>query len=305
MSPETIPSAHPGRVFVDVEGPSFQSNYNRRPFLFHHSLSAAEPLFALPRLRKLIENPATRDGIYFDSGSVRVDQLWKDIPSTQLTLQQAFDGARQGKTWIVLRRIQRDPEYRALLDQCLEELKTLTHRDIDHGTKMRNAILFLTSPGRVTPYHIDRECNSLLQIAGTKQISVYDPDDREVTTDEELENFWSKDNNAAVFKPQYQDRAHVFWMTPGTGVHIPVNSPHWVKNGDGLSISLSVAYQYRDADRKYVYQANYYMRKMGLHPAPPGALGADAAKKALMALGFAGKKLLRGPKLRSSGRSAA
>lgn len=291
MSAARFPGVPASRVFLDPENPGFRSCYNRRPFLFHHSLSEKHPLFQLSRLRRLIENPATRAGIYFDAGPVLVDQRWKDIPPSRLSLDQAFDHAGQAGVWIVLRRVQRDSEYRRLLDECLDELKLLSGRDIDHGTKMRNAIVFLTSPRRVTPYHIDRECNFLMQVAGTKQISVYDPDDREVTTEEELENFWSKDNNAAVYKPQYRDRAHLFSLTPGTGVHIPVNSPHWVKNGEGLSISLSVAYQYCDRERKYLYQANYCLRKLGIHPSPPGHQAADAAKRAALAVGFAGKNL--------------
>lgn len=293
MSAAGLPLALAGPVFTDPDNQGFTRDYNTHPFLFHHSLSAGHPLFQLSRLRKLVENPATREGIYFDSGSVRVDELWKDIPSAKLSLDEAFDRLGESGSWIVLRRIQRDPEYLGLLNQCLEEVKRLSGRDIDHGTKMRNAIVFLTSPGRITPYHIDRECNFLMQISGTKQISIYDPDDREVTTEEELEKFWSKDNNAAIYKPQYDNRAHVFNLTPGTGVHIPVNSPHWIKNSDNLSITLSVAYQYRDSERKYVYQANYYLRRFGFKPSPPGRHGADMAKKALLSMGFAGKRLFR------------
>jgi hypothetical protein len=60
-------------------------------------------------------------------------------------------------------------------------------------------------------------------------------------------------------------------MRPGTGVHIPLNSPHWLKNGDEISISLSINYQYKDDRRKNIYQANYYLRRAGLKPKPPGS----------------------------------
>lgn len=107
-------------------------------------------------------------------------------------------------------------------------------------------------------------------------------------------NSWSKDNNAAVYKPQYQDRAYVFEMKPGTGVHIPVNSPHWLKNGDNVSISLSISYQYKDWRRKYVFQANYYLRKFGLNPTPPGRSALlDNTKRLVVQVGLTGKKLVR------------
>jgi hypothetical protein len=125
-------------------------------------------------------------------------------------------------------------------------------------------------------------------------MNVFDRNDRDVTTEQELETFWSKDNNAGKYKPEFQDRAYVFEMRPGTGVHIPVNSPHWLKTYNEVSISFSISYQYKDTRRKHVYQANYYLRKMGLNPTPPGKSALlDNTKRAAVAAGFAVKNLLK------------
>jgi hypothetical protein len=62
-------------------------------------------------------------------------------------------------------------------------------------------------------------------------------------------------------------------MTPGTVVHIPVNAPHWVKNHDNVSISVSVNFQFRDRMLANVYRANYALRKLGVRPTPPGRSG--------------------------------
>jgi hypothetical protein len=142
--------------------------------------------------------------------------------------------------------------------------------DLDRVMKVQEIILFVTSPMRVTSYHIDRECNFLLQVRGEKTLSVFDQNDRIVLPEEELERFWSVDHNAAVHKPEHQNRAREFAMTPGTAVHIPVNAPHWVKNHDNVSISVSVNFQFRDRMLANVYRANYALRKLGLHPTPPG-----------------------------------
>lgn len=72
-------------------------------------------------------------------------------------------------------------------------------------------MIFLTSPNRVTSYHIDRECNFLMQVSDEKTINVFDRNDHEVVPDEELENFWSKDNNAGIYKPHFSG--------PGIGVY--------------------------------------------------------------------------------------
>jgi hypothetical protein len=139
--------------------------------------------------------------------------------------------------------------------------------------KVQDAIVFITSPNRVTSYHIDRECNFILQIHGEKDISVFDKDDRVVLTEEEIERFWMVDNNAAVYKPQHQNRAKVYRMGPGKAIHVPVNAPHWVKNDNNISVTLSVNFQFRENFPAHVYRANYLLRKMGLTPTPPGQSG--------------------------------
>jgi hypothetical protein len=135
---------------------------------------------------------------------------------------------------------------------------------------VKNAIVFITSPRRITTYHIDRECNFLLQISGDKSISIFDKTDRVVLPEVEIERYWAVDNNAALYKPEHQNRANVYHLLPGQGVHIPVNAPHWVKNGEAPAVSLSVNFEFRNRRKSDVYRANYYLRRLGLHPTPPG-----------------------------------
>ena len=78
------------------------------------------------------------------------------------------------------------------------------------------------------------------------------------------------DFNAAVYKPQFQNRAVSYKLAPGRGVHIPVNCPHWIENDDNVSISLSVNFQFKDSFRANPYRANFLLRKFGLQPTPPG-----------------------------------
>jgi hypothetical protein len=142
--------------------------------------------------------------------------------------------------------------------------------------------LFITSPNRITTYHIDRECNYLLQIHGDKVISLFDRYDREALPEEEIERFWSVDNNAARYKEQYQERAHEFHLQPGTGVHIPVNAPHWLKNGNNISVTWAVTFQFPDTHLANLYRTNYYLRKVGFRPLPPGTSKVRDTVKAWM-----------------------
>jgi hypothetical protein len=258
-----------GSVFRP-DNPGFEKDFDSKPFEFQHSFNAAHPLFQPDRLRQLLTNPVTRSGIYYDAGDIRVDQRWDAVPARTRPVEEVFDAIGNSGAWIILRKVHNDPEYNEILEACLAEVKRLSGRAIDQDKKSQEAMIFLTSPSRVTAYHIDRECNFLMQVSGEKQINIFDREDREVVPEQELETFWSKDNNAGVYKPQFQDRACVFTMRPGTGVHIPVNCPHWLKNGNNVSISLSISYQYQDRRRKNVYQANYYLRKLGWKPTPPG-----------------------------------
>jgi hypothetical protein len=284
----------PGTVFRP--DPSFQQDFDSKPFEFQHSFTASHPLFSLDRLRQLVTNPETKGGIYYDAGEIRVDQRWDAVPVKTKPVEEVFDSIDNAGAWIILRRVNKDPAYNEILEECLTEVKRLSGRAIDEDKKSQEAMIFLTSPSRVTAYHIDRECNFLMQVSGEKQISVFDRNDREVVPDHELETFWSKDNNAGIYKPQYQDRASVYTMRPGTGVHIPVNCPHWLKNGNNVSISLSISYQYRDTRRKNVYQANYYLRKLGLKPTPPGSSQLlDSLKGSAVSAGLAVKSRLKRP----------
>jgi hypothetical protein len=130
--------------------------------------------------------------------------------------------------------------------------------------------IFITSPNRLSTYHIDSECNFLLQIRGRKEISVFDRYDREVLPEEEIERSWAADTNAAIYKPELQSHADVVTLAPGIGVHIPVNAPHWVQNGSDISVSVAILYHWWNSAYANVYAANYLLRKkFHMTPTPP------------------------------------
>jgi hypothetical protein len=294
MNLASLPVSAKSHLLFDSAGEKFRTAFDSFPFPFFHSFTGDHPLFQLPRLRKLLENPVTRAYVYFDAGDVRVDQRWDAVPRHDLTMEEAFDNIDNAGAWMILRRVNLDADYGAVLDECMREIRHLSGREIDQDKKSQEAMIFITSPNRVTSYHIDRECNFLMQVSGKKTIHVFERDDRDVVPEQELETFWSHDNNAGVYKPQFEDRAHVFNMEPGHGVHIPVNSPHWLQNENNVSITLSVSYQYLDSTRKYVYQANYYLRKMGLHPTAPGKSAIlDGSKRWAVGAALQAKSLLK------------
>ncbi len=278
-------------IVADAE--QFRANFNRYSFEVGHQL-AMHPLLQLPQLMELAKRTleSRPRALHYDAGNVRVDQRWDEIPKSQFSAQEALHRLENCGAWFVLSSAQRDSLYRLFLDRGLAEIKAYIGPWVDPQIMVEDIIIFITSPKRVTTYHIDRECNFLLQIRGTKTLHVFDRDDRQILSEEELERFWSTDFNAAVYKPQLQHRAKSYKLLPGTGVHIPVNCPHWLENDDNISISLSVNFQFDDALRANAYRANFLLRKLGMHPKPPGESAAlDTAKSyAVTPLVWAKKK---------------
>lgn len=283
---------HLNEKLIEIEPADFASHFNRKPFVMRHNLST-EPLLKLESVRELARSLETLPGeLYADIDVTRVEQRWDESSRPEVSAASVIDEIAASNAWIIIRRAELDPRYRDLLERGMAEIREASGGRLPQSLRKENAIIFVTSPRRISTYHIDRECNFILQIHGEKQIYIYDQNDREVLPEEELERFWAIDNNAATYKPQYRDRGQMFHLRPGDGVHVPVNAPHWVQNGDDISITLSLNFQFSDMERANKYRANYYLRKLGVDPTPPGKY---PMRDRLKANAIRGAALLRRP----------
>jgi len=260
----------PGSGLLDIPRAVFRERFNKRQFIVHHALSA-NPLFELSRLIELAKaTEASRPSdLYYDAGVTDINERWGTSPCS-MSVEETIERITSAGAFIILKRAEYDPAYAKLLNGCMSDLLEISGRELERKMRRKEVIIFITSPNRVTTYHIDSECNFLLQIRGKKEISVFQNTDREVLPEEEIERFWTVDKNAAYYKPELQSHADVITLEPGNGVHIPVNSPHWVQNGNNISISVSINYSSWNWDYANVYCFNYYLRKrFGLNPTPP------------------------------------
>ena len=286
----------PGYLVTDRE--MFRAKFDKASFEFQHRLTN-HPCFTLERLLELArETQKTRPAnLYYDIGVNDLNQRWDSTPKPEFSVEEAMERLQNCGAWIILHRADYDPEYRKILDDCMAELQDLTGLNLKKVMKLKEAILFITSPKRIATYHIDRECSLLLQIRGTKRAYVFDGNDREVITEEEIEKFWSSDHNAPRHKPETQSRSTEYELRPGNAIHIPVNWPHWVQNGDTISISLNLNFQYRDTMRANIYRANYLLRKLGMNPTPPKkSFLKDTAKSYAVVPAVWAKNIYRGRK---------
>jgi len=253
-------------ALLDLDGPIFDTCFNRKPFVIGHRL-AGHPLFDLARLVELSRKIPEQD-VEYNAGDIPVNQDPHLTPRTGLSVEETIRRIEHCRSWMVLKRVDRDPEYRELLEKCLGEIQVFSESH-SPGMVNKQAFIFISSPGSVTPYHMDPEYNFLLQIRGTKTVHMFDGSDRAILSELALEQYLSGGHRNLTFDETLNERATTFEMAPELGLHFPVTCPHWVKNGPEVSISFSVTFQTMDSERRaIVYTTNAYLRKLGLNPAP-------------------------------------
>jgi hypothetical protein len=283
---------------------TFQQNFNSSIFEFRHYLEG-HPAFEVNKLVHLAKRVAERRNswgphgdAYWDLGQKAVNQ-GPHVGSRSLDIDDAVRQIENANAWVFVKHVENEPEYRDLMETCICDCFEFSRQKLSSKIKWFEAIIFITSPGRVTPYHIDRECSWLLQISGEKDVHIFDRKDRVVTPEEEIERYW-RGKGRGIYKPELESHATVVRLKPGTGVHIPVNFPHWVENLNNVSISLNVNLQFEDNVLANLYRANYFLRRMGLRPSPPDAAPWRNSLKRLMVGGayWAKDSLKRGSGIR-------
>jgi hypothetical protein len=262
-----------GRL-LEADAEAFRNQFNVHSFMFKHALADHE-LLQLPRIALTAERMLAAGNlekfVALGGRSATPGKKFSAMPP-QKKLAETVRQLAEANVWLKITSADAaDPAYAELLQSILKELEELA------GFPMRQQItwscltLFLASPMVVTPYHIDHESNFLFQIRGEKDLSLFDPADRELLTEREIEDFYAGNFEAAVFRDEAQSRGQVYRLKPGTVVHHPPLAPHWVQNSNNVSISASVGFCLRFLDRRArVYQVNHYLRKAGIKPAAPG-----------------------------------
>lgn len=249
----------------------FEKNFDRSAFPFSHTLHNS-PYFSYDALIDLANRIQARPNRYhLEEGDTTPGKGWS-IRQARKSLQENLKEIADTHSFVMLKRVHEEPEYAQILKECVIELSDLTRTDIRRHYRDGLMTILVTSPHRVTPYHIDSEANLLMQIQGSKFVYIFDGNDREILPATELERFWTGDIKAATYREHLQDRALRFRLTPGAGVHNPVIFPHWVQNGPEVSISLSINFKRVTDNAADAFRINSRLRRVGLHPKEPGKL---------------------------------
>jgi uncharacterized glyoxalase superfamily protein PhnB len=291
LAPSTETTTVPPRI-IEPEGTRFRDDWDKNHFIFHHNL-AANPLFTLPALTDLAEQLLKLEGpsaIRWKNSEAAVDDKWgQKPPSEQIaSVTEAIANLNASGSWVVLYRVQQVSEYAAVLNQALDEIETMTGRPLHSELTWKDSYIFMASPNATTPYHIDHECACLMQIHGDRVAHLWDQKDRSVLSELEIEEYYMGDIGSANYSNKKLDKATVYKMNAGTGVHHPSLAPHAYQNGPDYSVACGIHLCKKDIDRKArIYQANALLRRLGVKPAAPG-FGSDQLK--MNAIGMFDKK---------------
>jgi len=251
-----------------IDAEVFGTHFNRSPFKIGHQL-VEHPLFALPRLIELAQQlPASR--VEYNAGNLPISQDPTSTPLNGLSIAETIRRIEECQSWMVLKNVELDDDYRDLLDECLDAIKPYSEA-VAPGMTRREAFIFITSPGSVTPFHIDPENNFLLQIRGEKEVYLFDSQDRTVLSERDIEGFYAGAHRNLVYQEAFAGRGQRFELVPGEGLHFPVIAPHWVKNGPMVSISFSITFRTESSDTlAALYRLNAQLRRWHLRPRAVG-----------------------------------
>ena len=272
----------------------FASKFQRSDFMFDHGL-AEHPLFELPALIELAKRTPKSDGFaYWQNGRIPVNAKWDDNPAQRLSLEDTVAGIAKNDSLVIIKHAEQDPIYGSVLQEILQRIYSFVSPSAQADIVLGESLIFLNSPGRKTAYHLDLESNFLLQVSGVKLVRVFDCKDRTITPHTELEGHCAGNHNSATYKPERDADAHFYRLTKGHGLHFPSLGPHWVQNGDEVSISININFDTISIHQrlKRIYRVNRLLRRAGIDPTPPGVSRLrDALKDSAAATTSAVKKV--------------
>jgi hypothetical protein len=285
----------PVPVLTDPER-RFACHYNRRHFMFTHGLGG-HPVLGLPSLLALAERMPDHTDTYWSNGKVSVGDGWKGGAGRRRSLRDTIANIATNDSIVILKHTEQDPVVGPLLRAFLGRVVDCAGARMRDDVLVGEALIFISSPKRMTPYHIDGETNFIVQVAGDKTVCVFDHADRQLLTEEEIESYHTGNYSSAVYKPDLQKAATVYDLRAGSGIHVPPTAPHWVKNGDNVSVTLSIGYELRSIRREaLVYRMNSRLRRIGLKPAAPARSPWRDRAKTILGGGFEAMRAIAKPR---------
>ena len=264
--PDTACDAAPAAAFDTSARKLFAECYPEKPHKLRHALRD-HPLLALDALAEL--GTALPDAsVEYNRGDLPIGVDGKPARPA-LSIAETIRTIDASNSWAVLKNIEQQPPYAALLHELLGEMEDVVRPRTGRMMKLQG-FLFVSSPGAVTPYHFDPEHNILLQLRGTKAMTVFRAGDTRFAPDRVHETYHTGGGRELAWDDSYAPHGKVFRLHPGEAIYVPVMSPHYVNNGPEPSVSLSITWRsewsFAEADARAF---NGVIRRLGLQPRAP------------------------------------
>lgn len=267
------------RIFHSDALAAFGAAYPEVPLKLRHDM-VGHKLFTLEALAGLASR-LDPGQVEYNAGNLPVGIDPDEVPGNGLSIADTIRSIEHCGSWMVLKFVEKDPAYRAVMEETLAALAPVVAPRTGEMLK-QEAFVFVSSPGAVTPFHFDPEHNVLLQLRGSKVMTIFPAADEAVVAGSAHEAFHQGGHRNLPWRDELAAVGQAFPLAPGEAVYVPVKAPHWVKNGPEVSISLSITWRsewsYAEADARGM---NHVLRRFGLDPAPPQRFPARNAAKAL------------------------
>jgi CelD/BcsL family acetyltransferase involved in cellulose biosynthesis len=267
----------PAAIFPAGARTTFATNYPEVPHVLAHDLRN-NPLFELEALAQLAEG-LPDDSIEYNRGDLPIGVDGKP-PRPALGIGATIRGIADTGSWAVLKNIEQNPLYANILADLLDELRPQI--EARTGQMMHTqAFMFVSSPNAVTPYHFDPEHNILLQLRGSKVMTQFPAGDARFAADEVHEGYHTGGPRELIWRDELASGGNSFAIKAGEAVFVPVMAPHFVNNGPGPSISLSITWRsewsFAESDARAF---NGLLRRIGIKPRTTGRWPARNLAKA-------------------------
>ncbi|KPF93827.1 transcriptional regulator [Novosphingobium sp. AAP83] len=266
-------------TFSEVSRADFARSYPEVPHKLAHQLGD-HPLMQLDALAQMAQG-LPGHSVEYNRADLPLGLNGEKAPANSIGIGETIRNIATTGSWAALKNIEQNPAYGALLNTLLEELRPTIEAKTGAMLKPQGFI-FITSPNGITPYHFDPEHNILLQLAGSKVMTMFPAGDPRYAPDETHETYHTGGGRDLFWRDELLSGGREWTLAPGEALYVPVMSPHFVKNGPAPAVSLSITWRsewsFAEADARAF---NSLLRKAGVAPRAPGRWPATNRAKSL------------------------
>ena len=267
----------------------FTAAYPERSITFAHAM-ADHPMLRLDALAALARRMRPVD-VEYNRADLPIGVDPADTPGNGLDIAETIRSIEENGSWMVLKFVEQDRDYRALLHDALAGIAEAV-RPVTGAMLKLEGFVFISSPNAITPFHFDPEHNILLQIRGRKTMTVFPAGDAAIAAGALHEAFHQGGHRNLPWRDDFAAKGLAQPLVPGRAVYVPVKAPHWVRNGPETSISFSITWRSEwSFHEEYAHGFNAMARRLGLDPAMPARF--PATNRAKSVAYRAARKLLR------------